>query len=70
MNDPTSIERDLHVEEIKVRLKPGDAELIRALDRKLDIPTAVLMRRLVLHSLESRELSVSLRMHAPDGRAH
>jgi hypothetical protein len=24
----------------------------------------------VLHSLESRELSVSLRMHAPDGRAH
>ncbi|NCC41499.1 MAG: hypothetical protein EOM21_19155 [Gammaproteobacteria bacterium] len=70
MYDPTTIERNLHVEEIKVRLKPGDAELVRALALKLDIPVAVLMRRLVLHSLESRELSASLRAPGWNGRAH
>lgn len=70
MNDPTSIERNLHVEEIKVRLKPGDAQVIRALAFKLDLPVAVLVRRLVLYSLESRDVSASLREQAPEGRVH
>ena len=68
--DPTSIGRNLHSEEIKVRLRPGDKELIDALALRLDIPVAVLVRRLVLHSLESRDVSVSLREQAPDGRVH
>lgn len=38
---------DLHIEEFKIRLKPEDADLVRALARKLDVPPAVLIRRWV-----------------------
>jgi len=40
-------DRDLHSEEFKIRLKSDDADLVRALARKLDIPPAVLIRRWV-----------------------
>lgn len=44
-------ERDLHVEEFKVRLRPVDAALIRALARKRDVPPAVFIRALLLREL-------------------
>ena len=66
----TSVERNLHVEEFKIRLKPGQAELIRNMALQLDIPPAVLLRHLVVHGLEGRDLSASLREARAKGRAH
>lgn len=42
-----------HIEEFKIRLRPDDADLVRALARKLDVPPAVLMRRWVVASVGS-----------------
>lgn len=66
----TSIENNLHIDEIKIRMKPGDGEVVRALALQLDIPVAVLLRRLVLSALEKREVTASLRDFAQNGRAH
>lgn len=41
------MDKDLHIEEFKIRLKPEDAAVVRAMARKLDIPPAVLLRRWV-----------------------
>lgn len=44
---------DGHIEEFKIRLRPADADLVRALARKLDIPPAVLIRRWVVASVDA-----------------
>ena len=51
MIDP---ERHLHVAEFKVRLRPDDAALLKALARKGDLPPAVLARTLLLRELARR----------------
>ena len=56
MRDP---ERDLHVEEVKVRFKPDDAELLRLIAKRKDMPLAVLVRTIVVRSLESGERSMA-----------
>ncbi|WP_252178383.1 hypothetical protein [Endozoicomonas sp. 4G] len=66
----TNVEKNLHVEEFKIRLKPGQAELIRSMALQLDIPPAVLLRHLVVHGLEGRDLTDSLRDARAKGRAH
>jgi len=48
-------ERCLHVAEVKVRLVPDDAALLRALARRGDMPPAVLAR--VMLRRELRRLS-------------
>ena len=52
-------ERDLHVEEFKVRLRPVDAALIRALARKRDVPPAVFIRALVLREIGPADYRLS-----------
>lgn len=44
-------ERNLHVRERKVRLKPEDDDLLLALARKLDVPPAVLARKFIRDGL-------------------
>lgn len=66
----TNVEKNLHVEEFKIRLKPGQAALIRSMALQLDIPPAVLLRHLVVHGLEGRDLTDSLREARAKGRAH
>ena len=51
MNNP---ERRLHVAEFKVRLMPDDAELLRALAQRNDMPTAVLARQMLRRELLRR----------------
>jgi len=53
--------RDLHSEEFKIRLKLDDADLVRALARKLDIPPAVLIRRWVRKEVSPLGYSVPAR---------
>jgi hypothetical protein len=40
-----------HIEEFKIRLRPADADLLRALAAKKDVPPAVLLRSLVMREL-------------------
>jgi len=42
----TCEDRDPHLEEFKIRFKLDDADLVLALASELDIPPAVLIRRL------------------------
>lgn len=42
---------DGHIEEFKIRLKPADADLFRALAGKKGIPPAVLARAIVLEAM-------------------
>lgn len=53
-------DEDLHIEEFKIRLRPRDARLVRALAGKLDIPPAVLMRRWVRKAIEPHDESASV----------
>ena len=46
------MEENLHIEEFKVRLKPADAALLRALAGKRDVPPAVLARAIIVAALE------------------
>lgn len=46
------MEAHLHVEEFKVRLKPADAALLRALAGKRDVPPAVLARAIIVAALD------------------
>lgn len=55
MTDP---EQDLHVVEIKVRLKPADADMARAIARKTDTPVAVVLRRMVVRELQRMAYSL------------
>lgn len=50
MRDP---EANLHVCEVKVRLRPEDKALLEALSRKLDVPRAVLARKMIRDSLNA-----------------
>ncbi len=50
--------KDLHIEEFKVRLRDEDADLVRALARKTQVPAAVLLRQFVLRELERLSCSV------------
>lgn len=64
MNDT---EKFKHISEIKVRLRPDDAVLLRALARHRDIPPAVLARTLLLR--EMRRVSEPMPMApAVEGR--
>lgn len=56
--DCTTVESDLHIVEIKVRLRPADAALLRALARKRDVPSAVLGREIIVKALGSTWSSV------------
>lgn len=50
---------DLHIEEFKLRLKPADAALLRALARKRDVPAAVMVRAIVVAALGPAGYSVA-----------
>lgn len=52
------MEENLHIEEFKVRLKPADAALLRALAGKRDVPPAVLARAIIVAALEPTAPSV------------
>lgn len=53
-------EKDLHVYELKIRLRKEDRALLDALARKLDLPPAVLARKFVRDGMSSpRLLAVS-----------
>lgn len=52
-------EAQLHVRERKVRLRPEDDDLLRALARRLDIPPAVLARKFIRDGLGLHGLSVA-----------
>lgn len=51
---------DLHIEEFKIRLKPADAELLRALARKKDVPPAVFIRAMLMRELGPVAYSVPM----------
>lgn len=43
---------DLHIVEIKIRLKPADADLVRAIARKTRTAQAVVLRRIIVNELD------------------
>ncbi|WP_295585570.1 hypothetical protein [uncultured Lamprocystis sp.] len=59
------MEDDLHIAEFKLRLKPADADLLRALARKRDVPPAVMVRAIVIAALAPAGYSVPA---APENR--
>lgn len=60
-------EAKLHVDEFKIRLRPSDGALVRALAGKLDIPPAVLLRRWAVSHLGP--LGSSVPAERENGRA-
>jgi predicted transcriptional regulator len=65
-------EEDLHVVQIKVRLRPADADLAKAIARKTRTPLAVVLRRMIVRELDryGAYTSESLPADARNGRAH
>lgn len=58
-------EAQLHVRERKVRLRPEDDDLLLALARKLDIPPAVLARKLIRDGLHTSSLPAQVENRRP-----
>lgn len=47
--------KDLHTEEVKVRLKEKDRDLLEAIARREDVPPAVIARRLIVQYLSRQQ---------------
>lgn len=59
-------EEDSHVCETKIRLRPADDDLVRAISRKTRTPRAVVIRRILVGQLDRLSYGVGLDEILPD----